>query len=442
MLIIMCAAIISAAIIDAESSLVVAMIMFAFSLYFLPKSITNIHATHVLIALLLVTALPLLIAYYGGAPIIAMSNIRIHFHREEWIATALAVVLFQSAMLIACTTPGRSYTAMASLLLLGKRRSTLFISLCVAGMVLFSVLSNQTETIFHGTYGTHQFYSDKGWFSGWPLLFVVASALFFYATRMERRRDYVVMYVVIAYWLFYGNRSEVFIQALLPILIYISRGTYTRSAINSDASNLRKWLLVRRLISGSIAVLLIVTMFQGLGFFRESGTVQGAIDTGHSVAQSRGLAISTIGPSSYTLVAAVGLTHDSSYGYKYGRTYLDYLYRILPSKLNLFDKKEDIADLFIAEANAIGGAHFGAEAYLNGGLVGSVIFAAIVAILLNRLSLSAVNDDLSLVFLLSLIFYFPRFVFYGNIYVYKLVLLFGVLYASRYLWRTYKRSYS
>jgi len=225
-------------------------------------------------------------------------------------------------------------------------------------------------------------------------------------------------------------------QAVFPVLMYLFS---TREAFQKE--NTAKLMAGFRFSFFRLATMVpvmiaVLVAFQFVGFYRDSGTLSGVISDYISTKETRGVSISTIGPSAYTVVAAVGVVSGSEDNYLYGSSYLNYLYRTLPSGLGIFSERQvDLADYFIAEAEAIGGAHFASEAYMNGGLFGVVLFALLVALFFDFLLFFSIKDDLFLLFLLSSVFYLPRFIWYGNIYMYKLFIVFLILFLVRYLLR-------
>lgn len=402
-----------------------------------PK-ILDPHPLNILVALLIVTALPLLAYILYELPIVNLSSTRQYFHRDDWVAEALLVIMLQCSVIIIYAKPTKISFGVVSLLVRERRRTGLLYISSVVGMIVSSVMANQTGTIFDGNYGAVEFYQGAGWFGGWPLLFVIFSATFFYVTRLTKVVDFIVLYAIIAFWLFHGNRSEVLVQALLSMLIFMARRDVGMANTNSTYGRSHFNISKAKVVAGVAGAIIFFLIFQGIGFFRNEGTIQGAILRSNAVSENRGVSISTIGPSVYSLVAAIGMTLDSKQGYSYGGTYVNYIYRTLPAGLGFFAGHQlDLADKLISDAEAIGGAHFGAEPYINGGLVGAVLFAAIVAILIGRLFRTASDDGLSMIFLLSIIFYYPRFAWYGNIYMYKLVIVFLMIYTIRFFARSF-----
>lgn len=402
------------------------------SLFRIRAALLDFHPSHVLALLLLATALPLAVAYLADQPLILLSDLRNYYHREEWIAEALLVVALQCITILTISLRPGLGSGVVSLVVHCRRRSWSLITLSVVGMAASSVLANQAGMILEGGYGGNSLSSDRGWFGGWPLVFVACSSAFFYLTGMSRRVDYVILYAIIAYWLAHGNRSEVLLQAVLPVVIAAFRIRASRHILSRSATTRISGLPKFKTALSVIGVGIILSALHGVGLIRTVGTLSGAKLVQESMIEARGVAVSTIGPSAYTLVAAVGLASESKEGFLYGASYWNYLYRTFPSRLvDLGERQRDLADVLISEAGAIGGAHFGAEAYLNGGVFGAVLFAALVAMLLDRLKSAAVSDGLAFVFLLSVVFYLPRFAWYGNIYMYKLILLFLGLFAAR-----------
>lgn len=406
--------------------------LFLAALFFFRAPVPALHPSLILLGLLFVTALPLIITLSTGAPIVSMSEIRGYYHQTEWITEALLVILAQCSMIIALSLSSRSPTGLLTVLTRDFRRRPALAHFAIAAMIITSLMANQTGNIFSGTYGTQEYYRDTGWFGGWPLLYVVSSATFFYATGLKRWTDYAINYAIVGFWIFQGNRSEILIQAVLPLVIFlVDSQTRLHQPHAPDATSVGRMQFSRFLVAAP-AVIFIALLLQGVGYIRNATSVDDALATYQQTSASRGLAVSTVSPSAYTLVVAIGMTKDNENEFLYGSSYLNYIYRTLPSRWNLFpEQQEDLADTFARSAEAIGGAHFASEAYMNGGPAGALIFAAIVCLLLNHLLRAAHRDPLSAVALLALTFYLPRFIWYGNIYVYKLLIFFAVLYILR-----------
>lgn len=395
------------------------------------------HPSAFVLALLLPTLLPLLVASVGDMPIVRLSEIRAYFHKDEWILRALLVVSVQVISIWIISLLGSRGVGLLNPIYARPRSSRKALLFCISGMVITSILSNRTQTIFAGSYGEEGFYLGSGWFGGWPLLFVVFSAGYVMCSGMRRRFDYFIFYSVLTYWILHGNRSEVLLQAFLPLLMLMYRHG-RRAAVSGEEGEPFPIFRTRRAVLVVPLVLLTLLSFQFVGLFRDSGSIRGALELHTQSSDARGITIATVGPSVYTLVAAIGIMDDESDNYLMGTSYLNYLYRTFPSALGLFPTRQnDLADRFIADADAIGGVHFAAEAYMNGGLVGAAMFACLVAVALNWILGRARGDSLMLLFLISIIFYLPRFVWYGNIYMYKLCLLFGFLFSIRFFLRKF-----
>ena len=446
---------------------------------------TDPSASLVMVLLLLASAYPLLVSHVSDASLVALgSPLRISFHQPEWIAKALAIVLFQcAALVVAAARSDRRQGCLVSLLRVEERSpwpGTLALAVC---MVVATVLANRTSTILSGNYGKVEA-ASTGWFSGWPVLYCAASAWYMVRSRMSRWYDYVFWYAVIAFWLFHGNRSEILIQSVLPILVFVARGPRVWSGLGGVIN----WRRVPVALVMAVSVLLL---FEGVGLLRSyavytsptdrsvavppivapnsetlpageatvppaapvpqvdvtpptvAPTLQSALANARNLAvqtgSSRGVALSTIGPSAYTLVATVGLTETGKLQWQYGKTLQQYVYRVLPSRLNLFPgQTEDLAEILMREAETLGGSHFAAEAYLNFGIVGAVALAFLVGkyfSLLGRFTASGLIAAWSL----ASVFYLPRLAWYGYIYMYKLMLLFGFLLACQMAWRLFRK---
>ncbi|MHA6298269.1 hypothetical protein [Devosia sp. CAU 1758] len=451
---------------DDATLVLVAAVSLCLTIVALRPSPTDPSASLVMVLLLLASAYPLLISHVSDASLVALgSSLRIGFHQPEWIAKALAIVLFQCAALVVATARSdRRQGGLVSLLRVQERSpwpGTLALAVC---MVVTTVLANRTSTILSGNYGEVE-PASTGWFSGWPVLYCAASAWYMVRTRMSRWYDYVFWYAVIAYWLFHGNRSEILIQSMLPILVFAAHGPRVWSVLGGVIN----W---RRVPAALVMAVSVLLMFESVGLLRSHAvfapptrvsqptssltpqvaplpqveaaapTLQSAVANARELAihtgLSRGVALSTIGPSAYTLVAIVGLTETRKLQWQYGKTLQQYVYRIVPSRLNWFPgRAEDMSEVLMREADTLGGSHFAAEAYLNFGIMGAIALAFLVGkyfSLLGRFAASGLIAAWSL----ASVFYLPRLAWYGYIYMYKLMLLFGFLLACQVAWKLFR----
>jgi hypothetical protein len=184
------------------------------------------------------------------------------------------------------------------------------------------------------------------------------------------------------------------------------------------------------LVKSLCALAIGVAVFQIVGNVRSMGLEdirQASLYEllGGSESAEVAIAISTVGPAVYALTASIGLIEDDVLKYQYGRTYLDYLLRTFPENWALpFDRPDDIALLLMSEAQTLGGAHFGGEAYINFGIYGTYCFAFLYGLFLYWVFLKSRHSILVATLNAALLMLAPRIVWYGNIYLYKALLLF------------------
>lgn len=403
-------------------------------------NLADITPQQIFVLLVLATALPLVVTLVTGWPIVALRGdaVRSAFHNSEWVAMALAVMAAQCVALIVAGVFKRRALPGVRTLSEARKINWPAAQVWAAGslMILSTVLANQSGNILLGNYEDEGFHAATGWFNGWPIIYCVASAWFFLVRPKQAWLFCLVWYGVIAFWLFHGNRSEILMQAVLPLALLATRYADGRYKID-----------FRGLPVTVLALVLILGLFEAVGYVRSHATMAdtaapatlGEIaERSINVAQNsteRGVTISTIGPSAYTLVATIGLVETGEMQTLYGAGYLQYIYRTFPSRLGLFpDRQEDLSEVLMERAHTLGGAHFGTEAYLNLGIVGAILFAYLMAKYLGALAHRS-NNLFFAVWLLSLVFYGPRIVWYGNIYLYKLSLLFVGLLAIGLAWK-------
>lgn len=276
-----------------------------------------------------------------------------------------------------------------------------------------SYLVNGTHLAIYGGYGTEGFKTDR--WGGWPLIFIYSCAKILSSEGRDKLRFRVLLLLVL-YWFLAGNRSEILLLSVVLLKFKSLKSAGFR-------------------ITRSVLPLVIVAfIFDLLGRIRSTGLsmrMLGKVLTESSLVADGALSISTIGSSYYTLIASIGLTEK--YGFLLGKSYLAYLVNSVPSFVPVpWPRIDDIA-WYTEEAGTIGGSLFFAEAYMNYGLIGVLVFSLLFHLFWSRIWEKANVDSLSLTYVFLLLIYFQRYFLYGFVYFWKSIILLGFLFLMRQL---------
>jgi hypothetical protein len=386
-------------------------------------------------SLLAATALPLVFAIYFDESVVLMGPVRSMFHTDQNLRIALLVVAAQVTCLLSfpllLRNDGRGLTDRFPLPVVGPTQLRRFRWASAILLVALSVLANPSQLVFVGIYGSEDFFGETVLIGGWSLIFVIYFSYYAVVTQFQRYTDYLLSLGLVGYWLAHGNRSEVLgivvivALALLAGAVRRRHGVVSFERLRIGASTIT-W---PNLLKALFALIIGVTVFQVVGNVRslEVDDIREASVAdllGGSERTDIAVAISTVGPAVYALTASVGLIEDDVIEYQYGRTYVDYLLRTFPSNWPLpFDRPDDIALLLMREAQTLGGVHFGGEAYINFGIYGAYFFAFLYGLFLSWVFVRSRHSVLFATLNATLLMLAPRIVWYGNIYLYKTLVL-------------------
>lgn len=374
----------------------------------------SIYFTYLII--IIITLYPLTAILFKGGVLLRDNTIRSFFYREEYIEIAIFTILIQSSCLASFLfisnrkplTDGRAMN-------IGKH---IFTSrpVLISMIIILSFLSNPTSSIFLNPYGSESFDIKYLQIGGWNVFFVFLFSFYAITTKLNSRIDFIVCMVVTLFWLSYGNRSEVFF--IIPLYIIFNSGP-------------QKTLLSKK-IKYAFFLVVALLIFQAVGHIRTKPDIT-FFDifnvSNYKINifrhQDR-LTIPTIDATDYALLSLVGLIESKSYQLQYGKTYLDYFFRTFPSFI-IKDRPVDLAVKIMHEASSIGGVHFAGEGFFNFHLPGVYFQAILVGFILLWFEKKAANNTLVLVTYFSLFILSARVVLYGNIYLYKSLVLFVIL---------------
>lgn len=291
-------------------------------------------------------------------------------------------------------------------------------------ILVASILANPVTTLFSASYGSDDYGGEvygSGLIGGWRSIVIVLYAIYAVKTRLKSRRDLVFTILLMGYWLIHGSRAEIIGVAFC----YFSMNY--------------KQVSSRGRVVLAIFGVIVVSVFQIIGDIR--GLVSIGVDEllklawENKVFFSEGaLYISTIDPINYSLLSLVYALDHGVVRYAYLDYFGSFLTRTLPGTWDIgIERAVDLAVILDETMYAKGGTHFVGEAYYSLGSVGVIFYAFGVFILLSHVRRVQVNSELNSVFYLSLLMLAFRYVWYGSIYLYKIVILFLVLNAAAFI---------
>ena len=384
------------------------------SLVFNKNKLTTIVGVYFFI--LFLTLIPITEVILGVREYLYSGNfLRVSLHTHEYLHKTFFVILFQMSLV-------STFLFLSKEINYPKYKSEKFNKiLWVVIIVILSYLSNPTHMITAYRYGADDF-STGGSFliAGWAMIFLIAFSYYAFKTKLKANFDVIFSIIIIIFWLLHGNRSEILgIVALLFLLRYDT---------NTSLKIKLKWVVLLTVLGAS---------FQIIGVIR--GLDVGKVDMLMSFlggdfslifdGSSFGIPhISTVTAIDYSLLSIIYSVDEGHLNYHYGLSVFDYLMRTLPAGIPLpFERPVDLAALIAPMTNAKGGAHFAGEAYWNGSILGVYIFTFLVMSLITYFNNKMSSNTLVGIFGFALIMLAPRVVWYGNIYLYKVLLVFIIL---------------
>lgn len=274
--------------------------------------------------------------------------------------------------------------------------------------IISAFLSNQGGNIVEGGYGGDSFQVEGAW-GGWALVFVLTSSIGF--VQYFKQKNKIVLYILLGsvfIFLISGNRGEVLIHCFIFCYIFVQR----RNAFFVGSERFQ----VKQILPAIALASIVFVSFEFIGNLRV---------TGISNADNRGemsLMVGTLGSYTYSVISMIGIADDI--GVKYGETFTAYLINSVPSFIPVpWERVQDISNL-TAKATTRGGSGFAGEAYLNFGIFGPSLIALIYLLFMISVYRKATTSNFYFCFYVALTLYLPRFVYYGYVYPYKLLILF------------------
>lgn len=371
------------------------------------------------LALLLASAVPFLFYVLGMIEeLMGGSLVRYYFHDPQYIREAFDLVLIQStvfaAALFSLSPRNGNYVEKIRSSTSKLKHKRLLLPSVLLICLVASVLENMGTTIFEAPYGSEYMTRTSFAFRAWNVIFAFFVSLYCILTRLERLHHIAFLALLVGYWLLFGNRGEVFGIAFLAAMLVFWR------------------LNARGRVIAVAFLCLFLTVFQIVGEIR--GNTYGALEAFSDIIQGkRGLfvqqdqvSLSTTAAVAYSLTATVGLVRSGTLDFAQGRTFRDYIFRTLPESITP-NRPRDLAFLIGELAQTRGGVHLAGEAFFNFGPLGAYFFAVLIAVFILWLE-SKAKDPYFAAVALSLVIMAPRVVWYGNIYLYKLLLFCALMY--------------
>lgn len=365
-----------------------------------------------------VTALPLAQVYFGERTYLLTGvGVRANIQSEDAVSLAILAIMAQTATLSAFLRRLSSHAVLSEEL--PQRYHWISVPVLLVAIGLFSVLANPSGLILEGLYGSADFLREAALgIGGWNLFFIFAISIYTQRTRLQGATHKIALLVTMGFWLLHGNRGEVLMITALLLATYAGKQAARYGTLS-------------RIVGGAALAVVALFVFQVVGEVRGTGlrlevALAGVWDDPLSVFwRAESFEINTLAPVAYTLLAVIYSVQWGGWDQAFGASYLDYAARILPASWLGAGGPEDLSVRLIRETMAIGGAHFGAEPFLNFGLIGVLAYAGGIGALLtyvaNRRHRSAIAETADLAFLLVS----PRVCWYGFIYLFKTLLLLG-----------------
>lgn len=372
----------------------------------------NVNSSFSLLTLTL--TVPLVFSLMTGLPLVFnTSGLRANFNSSHLLEKALFFVLLQFLIFLYFSKNLKTVSVYNSVVSgYVESKDKIFKNLVLITLVIVSsFMSNQTGNIFSSNYGAEGFYKGNDSFGGWPILFCFSVAALLVLNGTSKLINYFIV-VVVFFWLFHGNRSEILTLAVIPFLPFIYRdGSISKS----------------RMLKFSFLFVGVALLFQFVGIYREVSSIEEAISNSNRLSEQRSVSVSTIGPSAYSITSSIGLLESGGVEKQNFNLYFNLLSKAVPSALNPFETQPDFSEYLIANADAIGGANNIGEAYVSFGIYGVVIFSVFLAGMFNFFSKGSIYSFSNKVFIISIFIYMPRIVLYGNIYLLKFLAFFVVI---------------
>tara|TARA_B100001059_G_scaffold219955_1_gene241489 strand:- start:13064 stop:14341 length:1278 start_codon:yes stop_codon:yes gene_type:complete len=344
--------------------------------------------------------IPILLVNFGVIPDVVTPNIiRVDIMQDNYYGLALDILILSTLIMSSYLNLSTSFKVSR------KDRVDNFKPIYYEIFIIFSsyMINKDSSILFLDAYRGDG-YVDGESFGGWAVFFIMALSYYVYKTNLASQRNLYFCYFVIFFWFIFANRGEIF-----PILFFVLYATFSRR---------KKFRFIQ--VPRYVYALVLVLSFLAIGVVR-SGNYTYSGDLLLTL-----LSNNTGGPVAYSFMSI--LYHTQNFGFENGATFIDYLYRTLPSFI-IPDRPGDVSMFLVKTYSTGGGNLLIGEPYLNFGVLGVFAFLNLFLMLIVFIEKKAsVYREFNLLYILF-IFLGTRTVLYGFITFYKLAILFiGLLF--------------
>jgi hypothetical protein len=404
-----------------------------FSLAFALSS--NILIVHFMLLVAIWSIFPL--RYYNDPQILALIIISIHL---VWTSLAIiaftlnlsplaltevrasvldpntvSIVVFCAAQfLFISTLLPQTISPQATLKILDKRLAR---NIALIFVIITTILINQGNLILEGGYHGN---TAKYW-SGLPVIFIVSIAAWVLLQKKHGLIYFFILNGVVGWWLLNGNRSEILVVFVFGNYLFLRgfeifwRNSFLRIAI------------IVGIMVGSFIIFSFIAEIRTEGIAGISSLSVGS--TFSSLIEDDRIRVSTFGSSIYSAIVAV---HAAEYnGILWGETFIGQIVNTIPSFIPTpWERYQDIS-IQLTNFQILGGLGFLGEGYINFGLMGPALVATSFIVLMSIAAKHVQSSFISSWFILSTAFYSQRFILYGFVYFYNLLVIFFVFYVIK-----------
>ena len=329
--------------------------------------------------------------------VVVPNSTRIFVLQEHYYSLAMDILIFSTFIMSSYLNLSIGFKAS---LIKGKNK---FKAIYYEISILFFsyIINKDSSNILYDSYKGDG-YVDGENFGGWAIFFIIFFSYYIYMTNLESKRNLYFSYFIIFYWFLFGNRGEIF-----PIVFFVLFISYSKKK-KLKLFNFTRYLYALFLIS----IFFLIGIFRS-GNFSYSGNLLLTL-----------LSNFTGGPISYSFMSI--LYQTEKYGFSNGATFLDYLYRTLPSFITP-NRPGDVSMFLVEEYSTGGGNLLIGEPYLNFGILGVFVFLHLFLSFFVWIEKMANKfNEYNYIFIL-IIFLGTRTVLYGFITFYKLTILFIII---------------
>lgn len=345
-------------------------------------------------ALFLSALIPILLVNLNYIPDIVVPNLtRINILNEHYYNLTTDILIFSTFIMSSYLNLSTQFKPSSI-----KRKNNFKPIYFEILILFFSFMVNKDSSIILFEAYKGDSYVDGQSFGGWSVFFIFTFSYYVYRTNLASRRNIYFSYLIILFWFLFGNRGEIF--PIVFFILYIS----LQKTKGFKFTNFTKY----------IYGFLLVLTFLAIGSLRSNGSYSGSLIITL-------LSDFTGGPIGYSFMSI--LYHTENYGFLNGATFLDYLFRTLPSFISP-ERPGDVSMFLVENYSTGGGNLLIGEPYINFGILGVFIFLHLFLSFIIWVEKKA-NKFIEFNFIyIIFIFLGTRTVLYGFITMYKLAIIF------------------